>query len=63
MGYMESADVAGLKIEGPYLDGDYALHVGNEIIFLSPKQMIRLAENLIDRIPSANQQGGKVFGE
>ena len=61
MSYMKSAVVAGLTIEGPYLDGDYALYIGNEIIFLTPKQMINLAENLIDRVPYVYEQEGTVF--
>ena len=58
---MQSEQVAGLIIEGPYDDGDYALHVGKEIAFLTPRQMLTLAENLIDRIPQKIMEGGGTF--
>tara|TARA_R110000803_G_scaffold16175_1_gene44387 strand:- start:33 stop:278 length:246 start_codon:yes stop_codon:yes gene_type:complete len=66
MGYMDCAVVAGLKIEGPYSDGDFALSIyapfdEERIIYLTPKQMMTLAENLIDRLPTTYLRGGAVL--
>ena len=52
MSYMDCAVVAGLKIEGPYSDGDFSLSIDEEkLIYVTPKQMMKLAVNLIDRLP------------
>ena len=56
MSYMDCTVVAGLKIEGPYSDGDFALSIyapfdKEKLIYVTPKQMLELAENLIDRLP------------
>lgn len=62
MSYMDCAVVEGLKIEGPYSDGDFALSIDDgKIIYLTPKQMMTLAENLIDRLPTTYLQGGAVL--
>ena len=51
---METVEISGLVIEGRYSDGDFAVYVGAGLVFFTPRQMMVVAETILDRLNIAN---------